>query len=217
MTELTPAELDAIRARHDVPGVFRLPRREDGLGVQGHRVLMEFDGDLWVVLDANTHHPSVGKITAAAASSFADIPALLSHADALTAKAAHAESRWQKDAMQVDADFDDLREERDEALAKVATLQSLCDSLNAKVARLEGDLEEAIRLLSSGLQVAIGKLPPLPETEPVRALCEKHGYGAVMHMAEFLWFEKDGAGGNHSTGHCYSTIKRFIDRVKGTV
>lgn len=153
-TELTPAKLDAIRSRHDVPGVFRLPRREDGFGVQGHRVLMEFDGDLWVVLDANTHHPSAGKITAAAASSFADIPALLSHIDALAAKAAHAESRWQKDAMQIDADMDDLREERDEALAKVATLQSLCDSLNAKVARLEGELGFVRSLVAVGVDTS---------------------------------------------------------------
>jgi len=91
MAELTAEQIAAIRARHDVPGVFRLPKREDGLGVQGHRVLMEFEGDLWVVLDANTHHPSAGKITAAAAASFADIPALLSHADALAEKVARLE------------------------------------------------------------------------------------------------------------------------------
>lgn len=55
-----------------------------------------------------------------------------------------------------------------------------------------------------------------PEYEPVRALCERHGYGAVMACASSQWMESlerqgypmDGA---HVSGPCVETVTSTIN------
>ena len=57
-----------------------------------------------------------------------------------------------------------------------------------------------------------------PEYEPVRALCERHGYGAVMACASSQWMESlerqgypmDGA---HVSGPCVETVTSTINLI----
>lgn len=53
-----------------------------------------------------------------------------------------------------------------------------------------------------------------PEDKSVRALCERHGYGAVMDSAARQWHLRDGNGGGHTTYHSYSVVKKATIMAK---
>lgn len=208
-TELTAEQIAAIRARHEAatPGEWttqagekkgkpRPPTKsifikesateEDDLYGGPSRYGPSRD----YIANFINFHPQENAINNAAFAACAhqDIPALLSHAAALAAKVARLESRWQKDAMQIDTDMDDLREERDDALAKFATTETLCDSLKAKVARLERELEKATDALTETCDMI--KCPICEEWTDPSSLCDGDGdfepmcdscYGAATH------------------------------------
>ena len=57
-----------------------------------------------------------------------------------------------------------------------------------------------------------------PEYEPVRALCERHGYGAVMACASSQWMESlERQGypmeGAHVSGPCVGTVTSTINLI----
>ena len=57
-----------------------------------------------------------------------------------------------------------------------------------------------------------------PEYEPVRALCERHGYGAVVACASSQWMESlERQGypmeGAHVSGPCVGTVTSTINLI----
>lgn len=91
-------------------------------------------------------------------------------------------------------------------------------NIEAAIGEVREALEEAkrdyeimamVKPMAHGLNVA--------EDAPVFALCERHGYGAVIDSAARQWFlldEKDGAlGGSHTGGPCYGTVLRMLERT----
>lgn len=53
----------------------------------------------------------------------------------------------------------------------------------------------------------------IPEDVPVRELCDRYGYGAVMDSAHRQWLKKHGDSA-HTTGPCQAVLDNLLDQVE---
>ena len=79
-------------------------------------------------------------------------------------------------------------------------------------------LDEAVGLLSvADFDGIRARGVDAPEDSQIMLLCERLGYGAVMDSAARQWYMKTAGtpqeGASHTTGHCATTIKNFLNRV----
>lgn len=92
-----------------------------------------------------------------------------------------------------------------------------CDCVECYIEHLEDALREARGVLQ--LCATKPTYPKnTPEFEPVRALCERHGYGAVMACASSQWMESlERQGypmeGAHTSGPCAGTVTSTVNLI----